>query len=53
MTSPPASQLRKAVLTGSVLAADRHVDCTRALGTPFGRHGVTGLLPNVVQYVCL
>jgi hypothetical protein len=32
--------------------ADRHVDCARALATPFGRHGVTGLLPNVVQYIC-
>jgi hypothetical protein len=37
----------------SHVAADRHVDGTRALATPFGGHGATGLLPNVVQYICV
>jgi hypothetical protein len=39
------------LIAESRVAADRHVDHARALGTPFGGHGATVLLLNVAQYI--
>ena len=41
------------LIDGSHVAPDRAVERFRSLATPFGRHGATVFLPNVVQYICV